>query len=107
MTVLYIVSVLSGILLPFLADKTEKDKIISCIMMFGDLCLIAAMAYSNIAYLQYIGKNESVAVAGCLFLLSIAIRKIQALTANNTHSGVAPKTHHQKIKETQNHKAAS
>ena len=105
MSVLFIIAVLAGVLLPFLSEKEEKDKIVSCCMMLGDLLLIAAMAYSDIAYLQYIGKAESIAVAACLMLLSIAIKKIQVLTAGSSHTNKAPLTHHQQ--EMQNHKAAS
>lgn len=107
MLVLYIIGVLSGVLLPFLAEKTEKDRIISCCMMLGDLFLIAAMAYSDIAYFEYLGKSESVAIAACLMLLSIAIKKMQILTDTKHVSKTTPKTHHQKIQQSQNHKAAS
>lgn len=72
--------------------------------MLGDLALIAAMAHSDIAYLQYLGKAESVAIAGCLMLLSIAIKKIDALVNNKHVTKGIPKTHHQ---AQQNHKAAS
>lgn len=107
MNVLFIVSVLAGCLLPFLCEKDEKDKIITCIMMLGDLLLIVAMVHSDIAYLVYLGKPESIAVAACLMLLSIAIKKMQILTANNSHPNKAPRTHHQEVMQKQNHKAAS
>jgi len=77
-------------------------------MMLGDLFLIAAMAYSDIAYLEYFGKAESVAIAGCLMLLSIAIKKMDALVNNKHVQKGVPKTHHQQLQQAQNnHKAAS
>lgn len=106
MNALFIIAVLAGCLLPFLTEKEEKDKIISCFMMLGDLLLVMAMVYSDIAYLEYLGKNESVFVAACLMLLSITIKKMQELTKNTLHSTNAPKTHHQREHEN-NHKAAS
>jgi hypothetical protein len=77
-------------------------------MMLGDMVLIAALAYSNIAYIEYLGKSESVAVAACLMLLSIAIRKMQVLVEGKhvSKTNQTPKTHHQQI-QSKNHKAAS
>lgn len=107
MLALYIITVVGGCSLPFLSEKNKKDRIITCILMLIDLMLIAAMAFSDIAYLQYLGKEESIAVAGCLMLLSIAIKKIHELTNNQHVTKGVPKTHHQTMQNQNNHKAAS
>lgn len=106
MSALYVITVVAGCTLPFLAENNKKDRIISGVFMLGDLVLIIMMVYSDIACIKYLGKPENVFIAGCLMVLSIAANGIRSLTASTKHTE-APKTHHQRIIDQKNHKAAS
>lgn len=110
MLVLFIGVVLAGCITPFFIDENNmKDKIISYSAILGDFILIVLLAVTKIAYIPWLGTEESIAVGIGLVLLGVLWARIHRMLNSKTVSSVAPKTHHQRTMEQQqnNHKAAS